>query len=108
MIEIIDLSGIIIYAFDWDKGNRNKNIKKHKVTNEESEQIFFNEPLVIFEDTRHSQKEKRLVAYGITDEKRALTIVFTIRKDKIRMISARSQNKKERRLYEKNKKNSTI
>jgi len=34
MVEIIDLSSIKLGSFDWDKGNLNKNWKKHKITNE--------------------------------------------------------------------------
>ena len=101
MIEIIDLSDIKLSSFDWDKGNLNKNWKKHKITKEETEQIFFNEPLKVFEDLKHSKIEKRLVAYGITDENRLLTVIFTLRQGKIRVISARNQSKKERRYYEK-------
>lgn len=88
-------------GFEWDENNRNKNWLRHKVTNDECEEVFYNEPLYIFSDHKHSVKEKRLVAYGITDQKRKLTIVFTIRKNKIRVISARDQSKKERRVYEK-------
>ncbi|PIP63791.1 hypothetical protein CO165_01480 [Candidatus Roizmanbacteria bacterium CG_4_9_14_3_um_filter_33_18] len=101
MIEIIDLSNIKSSSFDWDKGNLNKNWKKHLITNEEAEQIFFNEPLKVFEDLHHSKTEKRLVAYGNTDEERLLTVVFTLRQGKIRVISARNQSKKERKHYEK-------
>ena len=101
MIEIIDLSSIKLSSFDWDKGNLNKNWKKRKITNEETEQIFFNEPLKVFEDLKHSKTEKRLVAYGKTDENRLLTVIFTLRQGKVRVISARNQSKKERRSYEK-------
>jgi len=101
MIEIIDLSGVKLSSFDWDKGNLNKNWKKHKITKEEAEQIFFNEPLKVFEDLKHSKIEKRLVAYGKTDENRLLTVIFTIRRGEIRVISARNQSKKERKTYEK-------
>ena len=101
MIEIIDLSSIKLSSFDWDKGNLNKNWKKHKITNEETEQIFFNEPLKVFEDLKHSKTEKRLAAYGKTDENRLLTVIFTLRQGKVRVISARNQSKKERRSYEK-------
>ena len=96
MIEIIDLSSIKLSSFDWDKGNLNKNWKKRKITNEETEQIFFNEPLKVFEDLKHSKTEKRLVAYGKTDECRSLTVVFTLRQGRIRVISARNQSRKER------------
>ena len=106
--EIYDLSELKIEGFMWDIGNREKNTFKHKVSNQESEEIFFNEPLCIFRDTKHSQKEERLVAYGLTDKKRLLTVVFTIRKKLIRIISIRDQHIKERRFYEKNKTDSKI
>ncbi len=87
-------------AFEWDKGNINKNFVKHKVTNRESEEIFDNEPLVS-EDIGHSKKETRFQALGTTDEGRFLFLSFTIRKDKIRIISARDMSKKEVSEYEK-------
>lgn len=87
--------------FDWDEGNSDKNWLKHKVSLKEVEEIFFNKPLKIFEDERHSQKEERLLAYGATNRGRQLAIVFTLRGEKIRIISARNQNKKERKVYEK-------
>lgn len=87
--------------FSWDQGNLNKNFKKHKITNEESEQVFLNPPTTIIEDTKHSSQEPRFIAVGITDSGKLLTIIFTIRDKKIRVISARKSNKKERSLYEK-------
>lgn len=88
-------------SFDWDQGNKEKNWQKHNVTNKEAEEVFFNRPLEIFEDTKHLQVEERFVAYGITNKRRKLTIIFTIRNDKIRIISARNQSKKEQNIYEK-------
>lgn len=88
-------------SFEWDKGNIEKNLKKHKITNKEAEEIFFNNPLEIFADIKHSQIEKRFEAFGITNDGRWLTVIFTIRESKIRVISARNQNKKEGREYEK-------
>ncbi|OGE19765.1 hypothetical protein A3D83_03630 [Candidatus Daviesbacteria bacterium RIFCSPHIGHO2_02_FULL_41_10] len=87
-------------AFDWDKGNTEKNLHKHNVSNRETEEIFSDESLKIFEDVKHSHKEQRFVAYGATDLNRKLAVVFTLRKQKIRVISARDQNKKERTTYE--------
>ena len=92
-----------ILEFEWDKGNL-EHIKKHEVEPEECEVIFYNDP-VFFADEKHSQKEDRYVAYGITNEERLLTIVFTIRNNKIRIISARDQNKKERKVTRKMLKN---
>lgn len=87
-------------VFDWDKGNIDKNKKRHKVSFLECEQAFFDKLIKIFEDPGHSKTEERFLAYGQTDKERKLTIVFTIRRQKIRVISARDQNKKERRVYE--------
>ena len=88
-------------SFEWDAGNILKNWEKHKVSNDECEQIFTNSPLRIFDDKDHSRIEKRFVAYGETNNGRQLAIFFTIRKLLIRVISARDQDKKERKIYEK-------
>lgn len=87
-------------SFEWDESNLNKNWDKHKVIHSESEEIFFNKPRKIFKDIKHSQKEERFIAFGTTNKSRKLYIVFTIRKDRIRIISARDQSKRERRFYE--------
>jgi uncharacterized protein len=92
-----DLSGI--GSFDWDKGNSDKNKKKHDVTKKECEEIFFNEPLILLDDESHSSKEQRWGALGKTDNDRLLAIYFTIRNKKIRVISARNQSKKDRKVY---------
>lgn len=88
-------------SFDWNQANINKNWVKHKVNYKEAEEIFFNKPLKTLKDIEHSQKEERFIAFGITDKGRKLYIVFTVREEKIRIISARDQSKKERRFYEK-------
>ena len=87
-------------GFDWDKGNIDKNWLKHNVSPAECEQIFFNRPLVIQDDIMHSKTEKRFYALGKTDSKRALFIVFTVRNDFIRVISARDMSPKERKVYD--------
>lgn len=89
-------------SFEWNESNLEKNWKKHKVYFKEAEEIFFNKPLKIFPDLKHSGTEKRYIVLGTTNKKRKLTIIFTIREDKIRVISARDQNKKERKKYEEN------
>lgn len=87
--------------FEWDLGNLDKNKVKHSVSTEECEQVFHNKPLKYFSDPGHSDKEERFLAYGQTDRGRGLVVVFTVRKNKIRIISARDQNRKEEREYEK-------
>ena len=86
-------------GFQWDKDNIEKNWRKHKVSPVECEQVFFNKAFIT-EDVKHSQREKRYYALGLTDDKRLLFVSFTIRKSLIRVISARDMSKKERKIYE--------
>ncbi len=86
-------------GFEWDKGNFEKNWIRHKVMQGECEQVFFNEPIIVFSDDKHSQIENRWYLLGRTDAGRLLFIVFTIRENLIRIISARDMNKKERKNY---------
>ena len=88
--------------FQWDHGNKRKSSDKHTVSKEETEQVFFNQPLLLLEDEAHSQQEMRFHALGRTDNNRKLHITFTIRINQIRVISARPMHKKERNSYEKN------
>ena len=89
-------------GFQWDEGNKNKNLIKHQVENWECEQVFFNEPLLVLDDPKHSLTEKRWAAFGMTDIGRYLVIIFTKRGKLLRVISARDMNLKESRFYEKN------
>ncbi len=90
-----------IIGFDWDENNIDKNWLKHKVHFTECEEVFFNKPLLILEDIKHSVVESRFYCLGKTMETRMLFLVFTIRNSKIRIISARDMNKKEKKEYEK-------
>lgn len=89
-----------IEGFDWDEGNIDKNWKKHLISNKEAEEAFINKR-VYYYDEKHSQEEKRFTIYGITNNGRKLIVIFTIRKSRIRIISARNQNSKESKKYEK-------
>jgi uncharacterized DUF497 family protein len=94
---MIDLT--LIEGFEWDEGNARKN-EKHGVTASEAEQVFFNQPLLLLEDERHSHEEPRFHALGMTHAERRLHITFTVRGAKIRVISARDMHRKERAIYE--------
>lgn len=91
-----------ISGFDWDAGNARKSVDKHDVSQAEAEQVFFNEPLLIVPDPKHSTAEQRIHALGRTDDGRLLHITFTLRDNetKIRVISARNMSRKERGYYE--------
>ena len=87
-----------VKGFEWDDGNARKSGDKHGVNQAEAEQVFFNEPLLIVDDPRHSVHEPRLHALGQTDEGRPLHVTFTLRRGdtRIRVISARDMSWKER------------
>ena len=87
-------------GFDWDEANAIKIWDKHSVSQAECEQVFFNEPLVVADDVKHSSVEQRYYVLGATDQERRLFLVFTMRGDLIRVISARDMNQKERRIYQ--------
>lgn len=91
---IYDASG-----FDWDEENSDKNWYSHDVTNGECEEIFFNFPLVVAHDEKHSAKEIRYYALGRTDADRWLFVAFTLRNSLIRVISARDMNQREGKKY---------
>ena len=86
-------------GFDWDDANAHKNWERHQVTPEEAEDVFFNEPLVVRSDIRHSKLEKRYYVLGHTDAGRRLFIVFVVRRKIIRVISARDMNRNETETY---------
>jgi uncharacterized protein len=87
-------------AFERDKHNTEKIRTKHAVTPVECEQVFFNIPVISGEDVKHSKIENRFYVLGQTDGARLLFMVFTVRNDKLRVISARDMNRKERKVYQ--------
>jgi uncharacterized DUF497 family protein len=87
-------------AFQWDEGNSDKNWIKHGITQAECEQVFFNLPFLVFDDSRHSQNEERFYALGRTDTGKGLFLVYTYRdRSLIRIISARRMVRAERDYY---------
>ena len=89
-----DLTG-----FQWDVGNSEKNWLAHDVSQSETEQTFFNRPVIVASDPGHSQVEARYYVLGRTNAGRRLTIVFTIRAILVRPIMARDMSRPERKLY---------
>jgi uncharacterized DUF497 family protein len=103
---MIDLSSVS--GFEWDQGNAYKNLDKHRISQGDSEEVFFNQPIYFFEDLQHSISEARWIVLGVTNLGLELSIVFTLRKRNtlIRIISARPMSRKERVIYEKAKQKS--
>ena len=87
-------------GFQWDDGNSEKNWIAHQARKSECEQVFFNQPLIVGNDEKHSAVESRYYVLGQTDGSRQLFIVCTIRSELIRVISARDMSKKEREVYQ--------
>ena len=86
-------------GFEWDEGNIDKNLKKHGVTVEEAEDVFYSKPSVLLEDEKHSGLERRYLVLGKSENGKFLSVTFTLRKGKVRIISSRPMSRKERRLY---------
>jgi len=95
---MLDLAAV--EGFDWDAGNARKN-DRHSVSQQEAEQVFFHQPLLLLEDPKHSAGEPRFHALGQTAEGRLLHVAFTTRAEGrlIRVISARPMHRKERSVY---------
>lgn len=87
-----------VESFEWDAGNLAKSEGKHAVFWTEAEQVFFNRPIVVAESSA-AHGEQRHFALGKTKAGRQLTIVFTIRDRRLRVISARPMSRRERRVY---------
>ena len=87
-------------GFDWDEGNVDKNWHLHRVAFWEAEEAFLNEPLVVRADPVHSSSESRYLALGVADSGRRLFISFTVRRQLIRVISARDMTRKESQAYD--------
>lgn len=90
-----------IEGFNRVSGNNEKNRNKHNVSNTEAEEVFLNSPRYVYRGSGElSGNEKRFYLLGHTNAGRRLFVVFTIRGNLIRVISARDMSKRERRRYE--------
>lgn len=92
-----------LLSFEWDTGNIDKNFEKHLISSNICEEPFKDENLIIFPDSTHSKSEDRYHLIGKTEQNNVLFITYTLRRDKIRIISARIADKQERKIYENKK-----
>jgi len=87
--------------FEWDKNKAASNYKKHGVSFEEAQTVFYDPLATIFDDEAHSVDERREIIIGHSTGNRLLLVSFTERAPSlIRMISARSATKTECKDYE--------
>ncbi|MEO8348673.1 MAG: BrnT family toxin [Acidobacteriota bacterium] len=89
-------------GFDWDESNADKNWIKHAVRFTECEEVFARGFLAIPTRNRPGSREERFVVLGRTALGRRLSIAFTFRGYRVRVISARGMNRKENREYSRN------
>jgi len=87
--------------FEWDDQKAKSNIKKHAVSFEEAQTVFFDDMAVQFWDESHSRKEERFLMLGLSNKLRILLVVHCFRENDsaIRIISARKATKKEMNEY---------
>ena len=86
--------------FEWDDDKASSNLKKHKVSFDEGATAF-NDPLVAnIPDPDHSENEDRFIVIGTSARGNLLVVVFTVRNERIRIISCRKATKTERKIYE--------
>ena len=90
----------LLLSFEWDDSNQHKSWKNHSVTHKEAEQIFTCSHVLVYSDDKHSNNEQRYSVLGTTQENKKLFVGFTIRNNKVRIISARAMSRTERKIYE--------
>ena len=83
----------------WDPTKAKINFHKHDIRFSDAESVLF-DPYALTTEDISSEGEQRHVTIGMDSLGRILVVVFTYRKDDIRIISARRSTKKERRHYE--------
>lgn len=86
--------------FEWDPAKARKNFAKHGVSIEEAQSVFFDPTSLTVSDPLHSDDEERFIITGSSILQRQLVVVHTDRNDRIRIISARLANRREREKYE--------
>lgn len=97
-----------VVTFEWDSGNLDKSYLKHGILPKETEEVFIDNESIVLPDIKHSQKEERYIIVGKSLNKLNVFVVFTFRRSKVRVISARKMHREEVERYEKIKKDTKI
>lgn len=88
--------------FEWDENKNDINKRKHKVSFEEAQTVFYDDHAIVFDDPDHSIGEERFLIIGCTKTDK-VCIVSHCYRDKghiIRIISARKATKSEKKVYQ--------
>ncbi len=86
--------------FEDDPVKAARNLKKHKVSFEDAASVFGDPMSYTFADPDHSVGEERWLMFGLSQAKRVLAVIYTHRRGKYRIISARLATRRERKIYE--------
>jgi uncharacterized protein len=86
--------------FEWDDNKAESNLLRHGITFEEAVTVFADPYLLLTEDSKHSEQEEREWAMGEAENGSMIVVVFTMRGEQIRIMSARKATKIERKKYE--------
>lgn len=106
----MDIDSVLHYAynvlmedirFEWDEPKNRENKRKHGVSFEEAQTVFFDEHAIRYYDPDHSEEEDRFIMLGLSIKPRALVVCHCFRSDdgSIRIISARKADKREAAAY---------
>jgi uncharacterized protein len=85
--------------FEWDPDKAAENLRRHAVDFADAAGVFQDDYALTREDPQ-AQREHRLVTVGMDFLGRVLTVVYTYREERIRLISARRATRRERADYE--------
>ena len=87
--------------FVWDPKKASANKRKHGISFEEAQTVFYDDNAQLAPDPDHSREEDRFVLLGISAQARVLVVCHCYRESDslIRLISARRANKREEKTY---------
>ena len=87
--------------FEWDPAKAARNIKKHCISFEDAQSVFYDELAIQFFDETHSGGEDRFLMLGMSGNAQLLLVCHCEREDGavIRIISARKATKQEQSFY---------
>ncbi|MFS8117985.1 MAG: BrnT family toxin [Microcoleus sp.] len=86
--------------FEWNPDKADLNLRKHNISFHEATTIFNDSLSVTFPDPDHSIGEERYVIIGMSELGKLLIVSHTDRENRIRIITARTANRQEKRFYE--------
>ena len=86
--------------FEWNPDKAAINLSKHGISFQEAATVFDDSLSVTFPDSDHSIGENRYVIIGMSSSRQLLVVSHTDREDRIRIISARTATRTEKRFYE--------